>query len=209
MLHMLGRSCGVPRIWVDIVLRISCKRSLWSTARNWSQWGLKSQTKGICNKWTETHSSLPCLHAHAENWPISKECFSNDMWQDISKYLTPSSRILPIYTTFINIGKSAFCPQIVCMCFVYFPQKTATFSPKGIELLVFVIQTLCLMWYKYFIFSHCLPACQSALQPWVSLGLLYNQSPPGGRFLNKIIFNRMRLLAPMPNPHPGGLGCLS
>jgi hypothetical protein len=39
-------------------------------------------------------------------------------------------------------------------------------------------------------------ACQSALQPWVSLGLLYNQSPPGVRFLNKIIFYRMGLLAP-------------
>jgi hypothetical protein len=38
-------------------------------------------------------------------------------------------------------------------------------------------------------------ACQSALQPWVSLGLLYNQSSPGVRFLNKIIFYRMGLLA--------------
>jgi hypothetical protein len=26
-------------------------------------------------------------------------------------------------------------------------------------------------------------ACQSTLQPWVSLGLLYNQSPRGVRFL--------------------------
>jgi hypothetical protein len=32
----------------------------------------------------------------------------------------------------------------------------------------------------------CLPACQSLLQPWVSLGLLYNLTPPGGRFLNKL-----------------------
>jgi hypothetical protein len=43
-----------------------------------------------------------------------------------------------------------------------------------------------------------MPACQSALQPWVSLGLLYNQSPPSVRFLNKIIFYRMALLAPCP-----------
>jgi hypothetical protein len=34
----------------------------------------------------------------------------------------------------------------------------------------------------------------------VSLGLLYNQSPPGVRFLNKIIFYRMGLLAPCPTP---------
>jgi hypothetical protein len=49
-----------------------------------------------------------------------------------------------------------------------------------------------------------------ALQPWVSLGLLYNQSPllsiPSAyprlavRFLNKITFYRMRLLAPCPTP---------
>jgi hypothetical protein len=46
-----------------------------------------------------------------------------------------------------------------------------------------------------------MPACQSALQPWLSLGLLYNQSPPPGvRFLNKIIFYRMGLLAPCPTP---------
>jgi hypothetical protein len=45
-----------------------------------------------------------------------------------------------------------------------------------------------------------LPACQSVLQPWASLGLLYNQSPPGVRFLNKIIFYRMGLLAPCPTP---------
>jgi hypothetical protein len=43
-----------------------------------------------------------------------------------------------------------------------------------------------------------MPACQSALQPWMSLGLLYNQSPPGVRFLNKIIFYRM------PSPHLRG-----
>jgi hypothetical protein len=43
-------------------------------------------------------------------------------------------------------------------------------------------------------------ACQSALQPWVSRYLLYNQSPPGVRFLNKIIFYRMGLLAPYPAP---------
>jgi hypothetical protein len=46
-----------------------------------------------------------------------------------------------------------------------------------------------------------MPACQSALQPWVSLGLLYNQSPPGVRFLNKIIFYRTGLLAPCPTPN--------
>jgi hypothetical protein len=46
-----------------------------------------------------------------------------------------------------------------------------------------------------------LPACQSALQPWVSLGLLYNQSPPSVRFLDKIIFYRMGLLAPCPTPN--------
>jgi hypothetical protein len=45
-----------------------------------------------------------------------------------------------------------------------------------------------------------LPACQLALQPWVSLGLLYNQFPPGVRFLNKIIFYRMGLSAPYPTP---------
>jgi hypothetical protein len=45
-----------------------------------------------------------------------------------------------------------------------------------------------------------LPVCQSALQPWVSLGLLYNWSPPGVRFLNRIIFYRMGLLAPYPTP---------
>jgi hypothetical protein len=39
----------------------------------------------------------------------------------------------------------------------------------------------------------CLPACQLALQPLVSLGLLYNKSPPGVRFLNKIIFYRLGL----------------
>jgi hypothetical protein len=44
-----------------------------------------------------------------------------------------------------------------------------------------------------------IPACQSALQPWVSLGLLYNISPLV-RFLNKIIFYMMGLLAPCPNP---------
>jgi hypothetical protein len=46
-----------------------------------------------------------------------------------------------------------------------------------------------------------LPACQSALQPWVSLGL-YNQSPPGVRFLNRIIFYGMGLLPPCPAPIP-------
>jgi hypothetical protein len=45
-----------------------------------------------------------------------------------------------------------------------------------------------------------MPACQSALQPWVSLGPLYNQSLPGVRFLNKIIFYRMGFLAPCPTP---------
>jgi hypothetical protein len=45
-----------------------------------------------------------------------------------------------------------------------------------------------------------MPACRTALQPWVSLGLLYNHSPPGVRFLNKIIFYRMWLLAPCPTP---------
>jgi hypothetical protein len=44
------------------------------------------------------------------------------------------------------------------------------------------------------------PACQSALQPWVSLGLLYNQSPLGAGFLNQIVFYRMGLLAPCPTP---------
>jgi hypothetical protein len=39
------------------------------------------------------------------------------------------------------------------------------------------------------------------LQPWASLGLLYNQSPPGVWFLNKIIFYSMRLLAPCPTPN--------
>jgi hypothetical protein len=34
----------------------------------------------------------------------------------------------------------------------------------------------------------------------VNLGLLYNQSPPDVRFLNKIIFYRMGLLAPCPTP---------
>jgi hypothetical protein len=43
-------------------------------------------------------------------------------------------------------------------------------------------------------------ACQLALQPWVSLGLVYNQSPPGVRFLNKMIFYRMMLLATCPTP---------
>jgi hypothetical protein len=43
-------------------------------------------------------------------------------------------------------------------------------------------------------------ACQLVLQHWVSLGLLYNRSPPGVRFLNKIIFYRMGLLAPCPTP---------
>jgi hypothetical protein len=46
----------------------------------------------------------------------------------------------------------------------------------------------------------CLPACQSALQPWVRLGLLYNQSSPDVRFLNEIILYRMGLLAPCPTP---------
>jgi hypothetical protein len=54
-----------------------------------------------------------------------------------------------------------------------------------------------------------LNTCQSALQPWVSLGLLYNQSPPGVRFLNKIIFLQNGIVSPMPNPHPGGSGSLS
>jgi hypothetical protein len=49
-------------------------------------------------------------------------------------------------------------------------------------------------------------ACQSPLQPWVSLGLLYNQSSPGVRFLNKIIFYRMGLLAPCPTPIVEGQG---
>jgi hypothetical protein len=53
-----------------------------------------------------------------------------------------------------------------------------------------------------------LPACQSALQPWVSLGLVYNQSPPGVSFLNKIIFYRMGLLAPIPTLEDQGV-CLS
>jgi hypothetical protein len=43
-------------------------------------------------------------------------------------------------------------------------------------------------------------AFQPALQPWVSLGLLYNQSLHGVRFLNKTIFYRMGLLAPCPTP---------
>jgi hypothetical protein len=43
-------------------------------------------------------------------------------------------------------------------------------------------------------------ACQSALQPWVSLGLLFNQSPPGVTFLYKIIFYKIGLLAPCPTP---------
>jgi hypothetical protein len=52
-------------------------------------------------------------------------------------------------------------------------------------------------------------ACQSALQPWVSFGLLYNQSPPGVRFLKKIIFYRMGLLALCATPPPpGGSGSL-
>jgi hypothetical protein len=55
------------------------------------------------------------------------------------------------------------------------------------------------MW-KDFSLQTVIPACQSALQPWVSLGLLYNQSPPRVRFLNKIIFNRMGLLVPCPTP---------
>jgi hypothetical protein len=49
----------------------------------------------------------------------------------------------------------------------------------------------------------CLPACQSALQPWVSLGLLYNQSPllgfrtklfftGWGKIMTTIILNRIR-----------------
>jgi hypothetical protein len=52
------------------------------------------------------------------------------------------------------------------------------------------------LWFQNII----MPASQSALQPWVSLGLLYNQSPPGVRFLNKIIFYRVGLLAPCPTP---------
>jgi hypothetical protein len=40
-------------------------------------------------------------------------------------------------------------------------------------------------------------ACHSALQPWESLGLLYNQSPTGVRFLNNHIFYKMGLLAPI------------
>jgi hypothetical protein len=48
-------------------------------------------------------------------------------------------------------------------------------------------------------YFYTMPACQSALQPWVSLGLLYNQSSLV-RFLNKIIFYRMGLLAPCPIP---------
>jgi hypothetical protein len=50
-----------------------------------------------------------------------------------------------------------------------------------------------------------MPACQSALQPWVSLGLLYNQSPRGIRFLNKIICYRMGLLAPCQNIKYSGI----
>jgi hypothetical protein len=45
--------------------------------------------------------------------------------------------------------------------------------------------------------------CQLVLQPWVSLGLLYNPSPTGVMFLNKIICYRMGLY-----PHPGGPGSL-
>jgi hypothetical protein len=41
-------------------------------------------------------------------------------------------------------------------------------------------------------------ACQSALQPSVGIGLLYNQSPPGVMFLNKIVLYSMGLLAPCP-----------
>jgi hypothetical protein len=33
-----------------------------------------------------------------------------------------------------------------------------------------------------------LPTCQSAQHLWASLGLLYDQSSPGVRLLNKIIF---------------------
>jgi hypothetical protein len=50
----------------------------------------------------------------------------------------------------------------------------------------------------YFLKIHFNIACLPELQSWVSLGLLYNQSPPGVRFLNKIIFYRMELLAPCP-----------
>jgi hypothetical protein len=49
-------------------------------------------------------------------------------------------------------------------------------------------------------YSLSMPACQSALQPWVSLGLPYNQFPPDVRFLSKIIFYRMGLLASCPTP---------
>jgi hypothetical protein len=38
----------------------------------------------------------------------------------------------------------------------------------------------------------------------VSLGLLYNQSPPGVSFPNKIILLQDGVISPMPNPHPGG-----
>jgi hypothetical protein len=53
---------------------------------------------------------------------------------------------------------------------------------------------------KYYTPIYCLPACHSALQASVSLGLLYNESPPGVRFLNKNIFYKMGLLAPYPTP---------
>jgi hypothetical protein len=51
-----------------------------------------------------------------------------------------------------------------------------------------------------------LPVCQSALQAWVSISLLYNQSPPGVRFRSKIVFYRMGLLVPCPYPILENLG---
>jgi hypothetical protein len=55
--------------------------------------------------------------------------------------------------------------------------------------------------YSLFAFAAIINACHSTLQPWVSLGLLYNQSPPGVRFLNKIIFYSVGLLVLCPNPN--------
>jgi hypothetical protein len=46
-------------------------------------------------------------------------------------------------------------------------------------------------WWTHCLWLTYLLACQSVLQPCLSLGLLYNQSSPGVRFLNKIIFYRM------------------
>jgi hypothetical protein len=85
------------------------------------------------------------------------------------------------------------------------PQSLLSFAGIGLNLnqsyfLLLSVQSSIHLIFLIISHSYRQYASQSALQPWASLGLLYNQSPPGVRFLNKIIIYRMGLLVPCQAP---------